>query len=209
LTTAIVLAFTTATTTAVGTPSATDGASSPLMTPTITFVDDPSEAEREIVDWAVERYVEVGIQLPDLAIAFPVTCGGKAGRYLIGRALVELCRPTRKLLLHELAHAWDDSTTIDREGFMDRRGLDDWYEQPGRSSKESGGEQLALLVAWGLMDLDITSPTAEWPGQTRDQQPLSLPGVPDSSPDVLTELFEWVVGSPPLTPGRIQAGSTQ
>lgn len=171
--------------------------------PTIVFIDVPSDDERAMVDWAIERYIAVGLQLPDLEISFPVTCGGKSGRYLIGAGRIELCRPTRKLVLHELAHAWDDQGVVDREAFMARRGLDHWYEQPAERSTVTGGEQLAQVLTWGLMDLDITWPSSEYAGQPVGEQPRALPGLDDSAPEVLTELFEEFTGERPLSPGRV------
>lgn len=170
--------------------------------PGITYIDQPSDDQREIVEWAVEQYRTVGLQLPDLRISFPVTCGGKAGRYFVGQGRVELCRPNRKLVLHEFAHAWDDHSSIDREAFLEMRGLDSWYEQPGERSNMTGGEQLALILAWGLMHVDVTHPRSEWAGQPLDEQPRYLPGLHDSSPEVLTEFFEMLTGASPLTPGR-------
>ena len=173
----------------------------PVITaPTITYLNAPSDDQRRVVEWAVARYVEAGLELPDLEISFPVTCGGKAGRYLVGQNTIELCRPQRKLVLHELAHAWDDNSSLDRLAFLQERGLDHWYEQPGQRSNESGGEQLALVVTWGLMDVDITHPVAEWAGQPIDEGRRQLPGLADGTPRVLTELFVQLTGTSPLTP---------
>ncbi len=178
---------------------ATDSTDIEARAATITYVDEPSPAAQEIVGWAAERFVEAGLQLPDLEISFPATCGGKAGRYLVGQDQVELCRPTKTLVLHELAHAWDDNSTVDRQAFLDLRGLEQWYEQPGRDSDESGGEQLALVVAWGLMDVDITARNSERAGQPVDEQPRYLPGLDDSTPEVLVHLFVQITGSTPLS----------
>ncbi len=172
--------------------------------PTITYLDVPSEEEAKMVDWAIQRYLDVGLQLPDLEISFPATCGGKAGRYLVGQEQIELCRPHRKLVLHEFAHAWDDTATnVDRDAFVELRGLDNWYEQAGERSHGTGGEQLALIVAWGLMDVDITARISEFPGQSVDEQPRYLTGLADGSPEMLTNLFSLLTGSSPLSPGRV------
>lgn len=183
-------------------------AAPPAPAPTITYLDPPSDDERQIVEWAVQRYRDVGMQLPDLQISFPATCAGKAGRYLVGQSTVEMCRPTRKLALHELAHAWDDNSSIDRQAFLEYRGLDHWYEQPGERSNLTGGEQLALVVTWGFMNVDITAPSSEWPGQPRDEQPRYLPGLDDSSPETLTELFVMLTGATPLSPGAVVSTDT-
>lgn len=172
------------------------------VAPLVAYIDEPTTEQREMFDWAVARYVSVGLQLPDVEVHFPTSCGGKAGRYHVGQGKIELCHPSRRLVLHELAHAWDDSTdAIDRDAFLDVRDVDHWLEQPDAESEHvSGGEQLARVVTWGLMHVDITAPRSEYPGQPRDEQPRYLPGLADSSPKTLNDLFVMLTGSDPLGP---------
>ena len=120
---------------------------------------------------------------------------------------VELCRPNRKLVLHEFAHAWDDAANaVGRDAFLDLRGIDHWYEQPEEDCTHvSGGEQLALVITWGLMHVDITAPASEYAGQPFDEQPRYLPGLDDSSPETLTELFVTLTGADPVSPGAALA----
>jgi hypothetical protein len=177
-----------------------------VSAPAIAYRDPPTQEQRAMVDWAVDRYLTARLQLPDVTISFPVSCIAHDGRHLAGRYLrtrdeIELCKPSRKLALHELAHAWDDHADVDRDALMAARGLDHWYEEPGRDPIESGGEQLARLVTWGLMDVDITWPSAEHPGQPVNDQPRVLPGMEDCGRTELTELFVLVTGTEPLTPG--------
>lgn len=172
------------------------------IAPAITYRDDPAPEDLELVDWAIGRYVDAGLQLPDLQVAFPVTCGGKAGRYVVGKARIEVCHPSRKIVLHELAHAWDDHVDIDRQAFMAHRGLEHWYESDCDSDEQSAGEELALVIAWGLMEVDVTARNPEYAGQPVDEQPRYLPGMDDSSPAVLHELFEMTTGTAALTPSR-------
>lgn len=175
-------------------------AAAATRTPVISYVETPTDEQRQVVEWAVARYAEAGLTLPSLEVSFPATCGGKAGRYFVGQRRIELCKVHRKTMLHELAHAWDDSTSVDRAGFLLERGLDHWYEQPGDRAHESGGEQLALIITWGLMDLDLTHAVAEWAGQPIDEQPRVLPGLTDGTPPVLAALFTQLTGTSPLTP---------
>lgn len=165
--------------------------------PMITFVGDVAPHDREIVEWAVNRFAEAGLQLPDLTVSFPVTCNGRAGQYFVGQSLVELCTVSKKLALHEFAHAWDDNVSLDRDAFMERRGIDHWYESDG---PESGGEQLAKVIAWGLLETDTTWPASEYAGQPFDERPRRLIGVPDADREELATLFTSVVGVEPLTP---------
>lgn len=171
----------------------------------ITYLDQPSDAEREVVEWAAERFLEAGLNLPDLTISFPATCGGKAGAYYVGHDHIDLCHLSHRLVLHEFGHAWDDNTTVDREEFMKRRGVDHWYEQEGRRSHESGGEQLAHVIAWGLMDIDTTSRESEYAGQPIDEQPRYLRGAEGADAATLSELFIEVTGVQPLVPAWVGA----
>ena len=57
----------------------TNDATAEPVAATITYIDEPSDTDREIVDWAVERYLEARLQLPDLQISFPVACGERPG----------------------------------------------------------------------------------------------------------------------------------
>jgi hypothetical protein len=65
--------------------------------PLITFVDQPTPKAREFIVWAIDRFLDAGLQLPDLRISFPNVCGGKAALYHVGRAL-------HRLLLCQQAH---------------------------------------------------------------------------------------------------------
>lgn len=157
-----------------------------------------------MIEWATDRFVAAGLQLPDLEISFPVSCGGKAARYHVGQNRIDLCRLNQRLVLHELAHAWDDNGDVDREQFMERRGVDHWYAQPGRPSHESGGEQLAHIIAWGLMDVETMRQFTEYAGQPIDEQPWILTGVEGASRAHLAEVFTELTGVLPIV-GRTEA----
>ncbi|MCP3938538.1 MAG: hypothetical protein GY708_24590 [Actinomycetia bacterium] len=167
----------------------------------ITYLGESTPEQRNTVEWAVARYQEAGLNLPDLEVSFPAMCRGKAGLYFIGEAHIDLCNVSRRVALHELAHAWDDAGgTPDREAFMERRGLGHWTSRSDRRSVESGGEQLARIITWGLMDVDTTNGYAAYPGQPRDGQPRRLPGLPSSTIDELREAFTALTGIDPLCP---------
>lgn len=170
-----------------------------LSTPVITYVGDVSDHDRGIVEAAIDRIAEAGLQLPDLTISFPVNCDGRAGRYFVGQNRVELCRVSLRLVLHELAHAWDDNNAVDRQRFMEQRGIDHWYENGG---PDSGGEQLAHVIAWGLLDVDTSTKVFEYAGQPIDEQPSRLVGVPNADREELNDLFRMVVGVEPF-PSRL------
>jgi hypothetical protein len=155
----------------------------PTHTPAITFVDQPTPAELDTITWAVERFVAAGLQLPDLTISFPVYCQGKGALYNLGESSLELCRVNRKNVLHELAHAWDDTSgAVDRAGFMKLREVDVWFGGLDTPSGEQGCEHLAIIVAWGLME----------PGTG------SAHGLPHNSDEELELAFRFLTGHAPL-----------
>ena len=56
-------------------------------------------------------------------------------------------------MLHELAHAWDDTSgAVDRAGFMKLRGVSVWFGGLDVPFADQGSEHLAIIIAWGLMD---------------------------------------------------------
>lgn len=146
----------------------------PWREPRITFVDEPTPQAREIIVWAVDRFRDAGLQLPDLKVSFPVTCAGKGALYHVGRGWIEFCRINKRRALHEFAHAWEDTSgAVDRQAFLEIRGLSVWWGGTEMPSREQGCEQLAQIIAWGLMGFD----------------PRGLPQLPASSVSELTAAF--------------------
>jgi hypothetical protein len=145
--------------------------------PTLTYIDEPTATQRETISWAVDRFVAAGLQLPNLDVRFPVFCDGKGAIYHVGESSIDFCRVNRKNVLHEFAHAWDDTSgAVDREGFMKLRGVSVWFGGLDVPASEQGSEHLAIIVAWGLMD----------PGTG------SAHGLPNNSEAELTEAFEFL-----------------
>jgi hypothetical protein len=143
----------------------------------ITYIDEPTPSERETITWAVGRFAAAGLQLPDLDVRFPAYCKGKGAIYHLGQSSVDFCRVNRKNVLHEFAHAWDDtSDDVDREGFLEVRGLDVWFGGLDVPCEEQGSEHLAIVIAWGLME-----------SGTR-----SAHGLPHNSDAELNEAFEFL-----------------
>ena len=147
----------------------------PTRQPQITFVDEPTPKAREIIRWAVDRYRRAGLQLPDLKISFPAFCGGKAALYHVGQKSMDFCLIVKKrTVLHEFAHAWDDTSgAVDRQAFLRLRGLSVWWGGTEMPSSEQGAEQLAQIIAWGLMDIDSRG----------------VPQIPANSTSKLTKAF--------------------
>jgi hypothetical protein len=117
----------------------------------------------KVVDWVLDRYALVGLKIPDAEITFypfdPTLerCGGFAGLYRTadGRHRIRLCgvgeRNRRRILLHELAHAWthENLSESEREALVADRGLDSWNDS-AVDWEERGAEHAAEIMAWGL-----------------------------------------------------------
>ena len=162
-------------------PTSTTAAPNAARTPEprITFLDQPTAQQREIITWAADRYRAAGLQLPDLTISFPALCSGKKALYHVGRRSIDFCRMNRRTVLHEFAHAWDDTSgAVDRAAFLELRRLTVWWGGTDMPSGEQGAEQLAQIVAWGLMDVDTRG----------------VPAFPDNSVGELTKAFVMITG---------------
>lgn len=121
--------------------------------------DDPSKytfsgGTRAQVDKmlsAIDRYTDLGLELPSLAVVFAEGCRERFsawGRIQWDRVpwRIEVC--TTAVYLHELAHAWDrwNLTDDDRRRYMGMRGLEAW-QGSDIPWEERGQEDLAILVA--------------------------------------------------------------
>ena len=149
--------------------------------PRITFVDQPTTKAQDIIVWAVGRYRDAGLQLPDLRISFPVICSGKGALYHVGKRSIDFCRINKDRALHEFAHAWDDTSgAVDRAAFLELRGLKVWWGGTEMPSAEQGAEQVADIIAWGLMGCE-----------TRN-----VPQIPNNSVSELTRVFAMLTGEP-------------
>jgi hypothetical protein len=147
--------------------------------PRITYIDEPTPKAREIITWAVDQYRNAGLQLPDLTISFPPICDGKGALYHVGKGAIDFCRINKNRALHEFAHAWDDTSgAVDREAFLELRGLTVWWGGTKMKSSEQGAEHLADIIAWGLMG----------------SNPNDVPQIPKNSVAELTEAFNMLTG---------------
>jgi hypothetical protein len=146
-----------------------------------------------LVDWALSRFHQAGLDLPDLVITFhedKAPCSGNAGLFRHGDPnQVHLCATAdrldnaRKLItLHELGHAWAETRTdkATRQAFLEERGLDSWTD-PGQSAHFWGAEHAAEAVSWALMD-----------------EPVKIVRILDAEPERLDTAFRMLTGFAPL-----------
>jgi len=124
---------------------------------TETTIQTETREQRKMVEWALSRFDEAGLELPILTIyAFSDRsgCNGNFGYFShdhAGNFEVHICG-IDFTMLHELGHAWAayNLTEQDKEEFLaeyahaDEWRTDDWLL--------SGSEHCANVIAWGLMD---------------------------------------------------------
>lgn len=114
----------------------------------------------EAVDWAVDRYLEAGLALPDIEIHFHrprSDCAGFAALHTISDEghRIDICiggQPMRRrILLHEFAHAWTHENLPEgnRQAFLAGRGLETWGDGNAEWGQR-GTEHAAVIIAWGL-----------------------------------------------------------
>jgi hypothetical protein len=147
-------------------------------------VDVPEQMDD--VAWALERFELADLELPAGSLymhADPDDCATPDGRprngYMGGGPdgfTLHICT-NRSVLLHELAHLWDNHVVTDelRSELLALRGLDTWRHDQW---SQAGGEHLASIIAWALGGAHPTSI-----GQV-DELSLSLS-------------YQLITGSPP------------
>ncbi|GMQ86652.1 MAG: hypothetical protein BMS9Abin07_2239 [Acidimicrobiia bacterium] len=133
----------------------------PAASSGITLVGG-TEQDHADVAWASERFDKAGLVLPPVVVEFHADdagCDGYDGVFRGGEDpfRIDVCNANRYIVMHELAHAWDQHNLTDemREEFMELRGLTSW--NGSGSWKERGVEAVAEVITWGLYDHDITA----------------------------------------------------
>ncbi len=134
--------------------------------------EQPTIEQIEMIEGVVSTFDQADLPLPSgLTVAFHQTsapCGGRsaAGAYRPATGQITICSVhrdpvlasarQRRVLTHELAHAWADSfLEPERQAaFLELRGADAWQSVDDRWS-ERGAEQGADIITWGIFDRDI------------------------------------------------------
>lgn len=154
----------------------------------LIHADTPEEAD--LARWAIGRFRQAGLILPELDLYFRSRnegCQGNLGLHtkLISTHSIEICTPTKTrqpaVVLHELGHAWTtENLTIEKqEGFLAMRNLESW--RTGSDWAEMGNEHAAEIIAWGL------NVECRPPGRIGNHDQASL-----------TAAFEYLTGTAPL-----------
>lgn len=157
----------------------------------IVQTDSVSVEWNEAAAWAYGRYALAGLELPDgIEIRFhqdPAPCDGRFGLHHRTEAgsLIEICLSpivdVRRVLLHELAHAWAAATLDDakRDAFVDLRGVE--ARSSGAQWNLKGTEHAAEIVAWAVDE------QSRPPGRLADHDVPSL-----------TEAFVFLTDAEPI-----------
>ncbi|MEN8114615.1 MAG: hypothetical protein ABFS21_09530 [Actinomycetota bacterium] len=170
----------------------------PVLTGSLDGVDVYNADSRQtaLVSWALTRFVASGLESPPVtAVRFPpteaclrsfsgVTIHGNEG------SMIDVCvapedlaiavgfpLDARRTILHELGHVWNAhvATETERQVFLDSRGLEEWSASVWQ---ESGSEQAAEIIMWGVMDMNV------------------LPRVPNATCPERHAAFEILTGIP-------------
>jgi hypothetical protein len=121
-------------------------------------VSGAAHAEIELLDWSIELFAATDMQLPALDVGFhddESGCGGIHGnfKYRNGLARINICNPSRHIVVHELAHAWISHSVPDpdRQRFMSELGLDGWNDEDTRwvdRGTERAANMVGLVLTW-------------------------------------------------------------
>jgi hypothetical protein len=152
-----------------------------------------SYAQEVLIEWAIGRFADAGLELPPLEFVYYPTrepCRGARGFYTgdRSRATIRICMreasPFAELLfLHEIGHAWDQYALTDRRraAFLQQRDLEDWWDNGSAPWHTYGAEQAAQIIVWGLID-----------------RPIHIATIPDSGCLDLRTGYVLLTGRPPL-----------
>jgi hypothetical protein len=140
------------------------GDATPLVSAApVVLIDGGSREQRRTVVDAVDRYLSVGLLLPELAVRIHVSntgCGGKQGLFHQEGdvAVIDLCYPGEFLALHEIGHAWErfNLDDGDRAAFQQLTGATTWRSTDVAWGRR-GAEQAANTMAHGLLSTPLES----------------------------------------------------
>ena len=131
--------------------------STPPAPPSVVIHGATTE-QRDRVAWALKRFEDENLPLPALDISFHKTrsgCNDNTGlvRSVEGVADIEICMPTKHILLHELAHAWAWGAVSKetRAVFAEYWELETWNDH-AVDWKKRATEKAADTVAFALSD---------------------------------------------------------
>jgi hypothetical protein len=150
-------------------------------------------SDMALFEWALDRFDGAGLVLPALEVEFHdhlAPCHGYYGSFTNSDPYhIDICGfnndrflpAPKKMILHELAHAWLDGNADDdtRATFLELRRVETW-NNPEADWSERGFEQAAEVIAWALLD--------------EERRILTIR---DTHPETLTEAYLLLTGRRP------------
>ncbi|CAN5817666.1 hypothetical protein BH23ACT5_BH23ACT5_06270 [soil metagenome] len=158
---------------------------------------DLSTEQRSLVEWAEGRFALAELALPPILYAFHDTaesCASRRGLFHHASNLVEICGFEADTLIHELAHAWTETTLDDhaKHAFLALRGLETW-NAAATPWELRGTEHAAEIIAWGVEERTRLVPSTDPLGCFAPR----LLTIRDSSPDELIAGYVALTGQMP------------
>lgn len=148
-----------------------------------TSITGGSDEQRALALWALQRYVEAGLELPVLQIHLSSDeslCNGNRGLFGVGHRpwRVKVCTEDRMVFLHELGHAWSEYslTARQRAAYVEQRGMESWAD-PNTPWLAKGSEDAADTLAWGLLETPIRGMSPGGPLEERNEAFRLLTGI--------------------------------
>ena len=124
--------------------------------PTVT-ADGANAHQRARLDEALARFVDHGLELPDLDVRFfddKADCDGYSGLFENSYTpwRLSICSDFTYVPTHELAHAWEASNLDEhaRARYVEARGLTNWND-PAAGWADRGMEDAARMMQQNLM----------------------------------------------------------
>lgn len=154
--------------------------------------------------WAIGLFDAADMRLPPVQVtssADPAECHGTEGIHHPDgeRSIIVICGEhvgfaTDRVLLHELAHAWErhSVTPADRAAFQRLRGNEVWHDYDAAPWHENGTEQAAEIVLWGVID-----------------RPAPMIRITQNSCDELRAAFRVLTGFDPLPSTHDRCGDAR
>jgi hypothetical protein len=183
-------------------PSSTSTRTAPPTStnPTRITSEPLADEDQAWIDFAFAQFDAAGIELPDVSIAFPSqarACHGFGGLYVPSKRAVRICKPSERTIIHELAHAWIETTLTDgeRQSFLQLRGLTTWTG--GDEWDQRGAEQAAEIIAWAVMEKDMSFRWLATDDDGATVETWRLLKIPNSNPDLLATAYESLTGNTP------------
>jgi len=140
----------------------------PVSIEPVVDVEPVADEDRSVVDEALTRFRDAGLELPDLTIRFSVDdadCHGHDGYFDPSTQPwnISICSGAKFVMTHELAHAWEAAhlADADRDQYAEVRGYQTWNSKQFAWS-ERAIEDAAFMIQQNLMAGNVDTDSDRW-----------------------------------------------